>query len=62
MFHADRNELTATSEHLAVHVDMESRRSDAFPAERLEAIAALAAAHAVLPTPERVGRRMGIRR
>ena len=62
MFHAESGELTATSEHLALHVDMTTRRSAPFPDHLLERIEALAAAHASLPKPERVGQIMGIRR
>lgn len=62
MFHAETGELAATSEQLALHVDMESRRSAPFPEEIQARIERLMRAHAELPTPERVGRRMGIRR
>ena len=62
MTHARTGELAATSEHMAVHVDMIKRTSAPFPEPKLEAIRALMAAHASLPRPERVGRIMGIRR
>ena len=62
MFNAATDELAATSEHLALHVNMQTRRSAPFPDERQLGIEALAAAHRRLPTPERVGQIMGIRR
>jgi acyl-CoA thioester hydrolase len=62
MLHAGTNELAATSEQLALHVDMEKRSSAAFPASRLRNIAALSQAHQSLPFPSRAGQRIGIRR
>ncbi len=55
-------EVAATSENLALHVDMNTRRSAPFPEPALEKIAHLHRAHAALPTPDLVGRVMGIRR
>lgn len=55
-------ELAATSENLAIHVDMVSRRSAPFPAEALERIEALKQAHKNLPDPEHLGRTIGIRK
>jgi acyl-CoA thioester hydrolase len=54
--------LAATSEQLALHVDMDGPRVAPFPADILERIEALRAAHASLPMPERAGRSIGIRR
>jgi len=62
MFHAGTNELAATSEQLALHVDMQTRRSAPFPDTILSRVDRLMSAHASLPMPERVGQRMGIRR
>ena len=62
MFHAETGELAATSEQLAMHVDMTTRASAPFPDPQLHAIEALMAAHRALSTPDRVGQRMGIRR
>lgn len=55
-------ELAATSENLAIHVDMKTRRSAPFPADILERIEALHRAHADLPNPEQLGRAIGIRK
>lgn len=55
-------EVAATSENLALHVDMTSRRSAPFPDPILEKIAALHEAHRKLPPPEMLGRVIGIRK
>ncbi|MGD8829093.1 MAG: thioesterase family protein [Pseudomonadales bacterium] len=55
-------ETAATSEQLALHVDMASRRSAPFPEPALEQIAALHAAHQNLPRPELLGRVISIKR
>lgn len=62
MYHAQRGYLAATSEQLALHVDMSTRRSAPFPADVQERLAALAARHRSLPRPEQAGRVIGIRR
>lgn len=62
MTNRSTGELAATSENLAIHVDMGSRRSAPFPAEILERIEALHRAHADLPRPEQLGRAIGIRK
>jgi acyl-CoA thioester hydrolase len=62
LFHADKNTVSATCEIMQLHVDMTHRRAAPFPADRLEVIAACAAAHAELPRPEQAGRRIGIPR
>jgi acyl-CoA thioester hydrolase len=62
MRHGDSDLLLASAEQLLVHVDMEAGRSVDLPPELLARLDAIAAAHAALPTPEVVGRPMGIRR
>ena len=59
--HAD-GWLAATSESLSLHVDMAGPKVAPFPADIAEKIAAMRAAHAALPMPERAGRSIGIRR
>lgn len=54
--------LAATSESLSLHVDMAGPRVAPFPADILEKVEAMRAAHADLPVPERAGRSIGIRR
>ena len=59
--HAD-GWLAATSEQLALHVDMSGPKVAPFPADVLAKIEAMRAAHAALQMPERAGRSIGIRR
>ncbi|TPK37783.1 thioesterase family protein [Mesorhizobium sp. B2-5-3] len=59
--HAD-GWLAATSEQLALHVDMSGPKVAPFSADVLAKIEAMRAAHAALPMPERAGRSIGIKR
>jgi acyl-CoA thioester hydrolase len=54
--------LAATNELLAMHVDLATRRSAAFPEAVLARLAAMQSAHAGLPPPAQLGRKLGIRR
>ncbi|WP_378949996.1 thioesterase family protein [Mesorhizobium sp. ANAO-SY3R2] len=54
--------LAATSESLALHVDMSGPKVAAFPSDIMANVEAMRAAHASLPMPERAGRAIGIRR
>lgn len=54
--------LAATGEGLGLHIDMSGPRVAPFPPDIAERVAAMAAEHAALPRPERVGRAIGIRR
>jgi acyl-CoA thioester hydrolase len=62
MINSRTGELAATSEQLALHVDMQSRRSAPFPESILAKISDLAESHASLARPERLGSVIGIRR
>ena len=53
--------VAATAESLTLHIDMSGPRVP-FPEDVHARIKALHAAHSALPTPERVGRSIGIRR
>ena len=54
-------EPAAVSENLILHVDLNSRRVAPFAPEVLARIADAVAAHADLPLPQQVGRRVGLR-
>ena len=54
--------LSATSESLSLHVDMSGPKVAPFPADIVEKVEAMRAAHAGLPVPERAGRSIGIKR
>ncbi len=62
MYHAETGELAATSEQLALHVDMSERRASPFPDAAQEQISALMTAHQGLARPQQVGNIIGIRR
>lgn len=62
MYHGREGYLAATSEQMAVHVDMTTRRSAPFPDAVLGRIDALAAAHRGLPRPDQAGHVIGIPR
>ena len=55
MFHGTEGYLAASQESLSSHVSMATRRTAPMPAELLERLAAVKAAHAVLPRPWQVG-------
>jgi acyl-CoA thioester hydrolase len=60
LFHADEGWLSATSENMALHVDMEAKKTAAFPDDIAARLAQMKAAHATLPVPEGVGRRIAM--
>ena len=61
MYHAEQGYLAATTELLAVHVDLGARRVVPMPEEIQNNLAAVLAEHSKLPKPEQVGRVIGIR-
>jgi len=62
MLHANERWLAATSEAISICVDMATRRSTAWPADRLARMQVLLETHARRPRPAEVGRVIGIRR
>jgi acyl-CoA thioester hydrolase len=58
--HAEQGWVSATSENLTLHVDMAAKKVAPFPDEALRALAAMKAAHAHLPVPDGVGRRIAM--
>lgn len=60
MYHAEAGYLAATSEQLALHVDMQTRRTAPFPDEIRARLAALMESHRALGRPEQVGHVIGI--
>ena len=55
MFHGTEGYLAASQESLSSHVSMATRRTAPFPEALLGKLAAIKAAHAVLPRPWQVG-------
>jgi len=62
MRHGETGALLATAEQLLVHVDIGAGRSAHLPADLAERLEAIRKAHATLPTPDVVGKPMGISR
>jgi acyl-CoA thioester hydrolase len=60
LHHAEENWLSATSENMALHVDMAAKKTVAFPSEIAARLARMTAAHAVLPIPQGAGRRIAM--
>jgi acyl-CoA thioester hydrolase len=60
LHHAEEGWLAATSENMALHVDMEARKTAAFPAEIAARLERMKAAHAALPIPDGAGRRIAM--
>ena len=62
MYHKEQGYLAATSEQLALHVDLNTRRSGAFPQQVLDKLDAMATTHLRLDAPSQVGHQIGIKR
>jgi len=60
LHHAAEGWLSATSENMALHVDMAARKTAAFPASVAAELARMKAAHGKLPMPDGVGRRIAM--
>ncbi len=61
LLHAEQGWLSATSENMALHVDMAARKTAPFPPDVVARLERMKAAHAALPVPEGVGRRIAMR-
>lgn len=61
LYHED-GWLAATSEQLALHIDMSGPKVAPFPEDIMENVKAMAADHAALPRSDQVGKSIGIRR
>jgi acyl-CoA thioester hydrolase len=56
--HATEGWLSATSENMTMHIDMNARKVAPFPPDIRARIKAVADAHATIPRPDGVGRRI----
>jgi len=59
--HGDSGQLCATSEHVHIHVDMQTRRAVPLAGEAFTRLGAVADSHACLDRSDRVGRAIAIR-
>ena len=62
LFHATEGWMSATSENLALHVDLQAKKSAPFPSDVAALLARMKAAHGMLPVPEAAGRRIAMTR
>jgi acyl-CoA thioester hydrolase len=60
LVHATEGWLSATSENMTLHIDMAVKKVAPWPAEVIERLAQVKAAHARLPLPQGAGRRLGM--
>ena len=60
MRHAGEGWLSATSENMTMHIDMAARKVAPFPPDIRDRISAVAAAHAAIPRPKGLGRKVGM--
>jgi acyl-CoA thioester hydrolase len=58
--HATEGWLSATSENMTIHVDMNARKTAPFPPDIRARIQAVADVHAAVPRPEGVGRKVAM--
>ena len=58
LFHATEGWVSATSENMALHVDMDAKKTAPFPDDVERRLAKMKASHARLPRPEAAGRRI----
>jgi acyl-CoA thioester hydrolase len=58
--HATEGWLSATSENMTIHIDMMSRKTAPFPPDIRARIQAVVAAHAAIPRPEGLGRKVAM--
>jgi acyl-CoA thioester hydrolase len=58
--HAGEGWLSASSENMTVHIDMSVRKVAPFPVDIRARIAAVAEAHAAIPRPEGIGRKVSM--
>jgi acyl-CoA thioester hydrolase len=56
--HADEGWVSATSENMSMHVDMNTRKTAPFPPDIKARIDAVASVHACAPRPEGIGRKV----
>jgi acyl-CoA thioester hydrolase len=59
--HAEEGWLSATSENIALNVDMRVKKVASFPANVMARLAGMKAAHDALPVPDGVGRRIAMK-
>ena len=62
LIQTDESAVSATSENLAIHVDMDGKRSAPFPQRVLDRLEKMSDSHGRLPRPPAAGRSVGLKR
>ncbi len=62
MYHLQKGYLAATTELLALHVNLAARRAAPIPEDARARAGDLAEAHAILPEPEGLARKIGLKK
>ena len=60
LFHAQEGWVSATSENMSLHVDMNAKKVAPFPPRVARRLAQMKVSHAQLPRPEAAGRRVAM--
>ena len=60
LFHAEEGWVSATSENMTLHVDIDAKKVAPFPDKVMRCLARMKASHARLPRPEAAGRRIAM--
>src|SRR5215216_3183194 len=60
LFHAQEGWVSATSENMTLHVDMDAKKAAPMPDDVHLRLAKMKAAHSMLPRPEAAGRRIAM--
>jgi acyl-CoA thioester hydrolase len=60
LFHAEEGWVSATSENMSLHVDMNAKKVAPFPPAVTRRLVQMQAAHGRLPVPEAAGRRIAM--
>ncbi len=60
LFHAQEGWVSATSENMSLHVNMGAHKTAPFPSEVVHCLGRMKQAHAKLPVPEAVGRKIAM--
>jgi acyl-CoA thioester hydrolase len=61
LYHAEQGWLSATSENMALNVDMMAKKTEAFPDHVMQRLEQMKAAHGRLPVPDGAGRRIAMK-
>ncbi len=60
LFHANEGWVSATSENMSLHVDLNTKKTCAFPEDIAARLGRMKTSHAMLPRPEAAGRRIAM--